>query len=120
MDEQAIEAKALTPLRDELNSIAAIADRRALAAWIGGSLRADVDPLNNTNFYTHRVFISYGQSWRNKYREEFARQIVLTDGHALDEYPADTVRNLDPWSTAFAIKPGQRLYLGPPDRVRVW
>jgi len=65
-------------------------------------------------------FISYGQSWRNKYREEFARQIVLTDGHALDEYRADTVRNLDPWSTAFAIKPGQRLYLGPPDRVRVW
>src|SRR2546425_1082021 len=43
MDEQAIEAKALTPLRDELKSIGAIGDRRALAAWIGGSLRADVD-----------------------------------------------------------------------------
>jgi putative endopeptidase len=65
-------------------------------------------------------FISYGQSWRSTYREEYARQIVLTDGHALDEYRADTVRNLDLWYDAFAVKPGQRLYLGPPDRVRVW
>src|SRR2546426_6948646 len=56
MDEQAIEAKALTPLRDELSSIAALGDRRALAAWIGGSLRADVDPLNATNFHTDRLF----------------------------------------------------------------
>jgi len=65
-------------------------------------------------------FISYGQSWRSKYREELARQIVLTDGHALDEYRADTVRNLDAWYSAFDVKPGQRLYLAPPDRVRVW
>ena len=35
-----------------------------------------------------------------KHREELARQIVLTDGHALDEYRADTVRNLDPWFSA--------------------
>jgi putative endopeptidase len=56
MDEQAIEAKALSPLRDELNSIAGISDQRALAAWIGSSLRADVDPLNNAQFHTDRLF----------------------------------------------------------------
>ena len=53
-------------------------------------------------------------------REELERQQVLTDGHAPDEYRADTVRNLDPWYIAFAVKPGQRLYLAQPDRVRVW
>jgi putative endopeptidase len=65
-------------------------------------------------------FISYGQNWRSTAREELARQLVLTDGHAPDEYRADTVRNLDAWYGALDVKTGQRLYLAPPDRVRVW
>ena len=65
-------------------------------------------------------FISYGQNWRNKYREAQARLIVTSDGHALDQYRADTVCNLDAWYAAFDVKAGQRLYLAPMDRVRVW
>ena len=65
-------------------------------------------------------FIGYGQNWRTKMREELARRLVLTDGHAPDEYRADTVRNLDAWYAAFDVKPGQRLFLAPPDRVRIW
>jgi putative endopeptidase len=65
-------------------------------------------------------FLSYGQNWRSKSREALARQLVLTDGHAPDEYRADTVRNLDAWYSAFDVKTGQRLYLAPSDRVRVW
>jgi putative endopeptidase len=30
------------------------------------------------------------------------------------------VRNLDAWYAAFAVKPGQALYLDPAARVRVW
>ena len=65
-------------------------------------------------------FISYGQTWRTKRREALARQLVLTDGHAPEEYRADTVRNLDGWYGAFDVNTGQRLFLSPPDRVRVW
>jgi putative endopeptidase len=79
------------------------------------SQRTDADAGDDQSF-----FISYGQTWRSKYREEFARQLVLANGHALDEYRADTVRNLDAWYDAFAVKPGQRLYLSPADRIRVW
>jgi predicted metalloendopeptidase len=56
MDEAAIEAKGIAPLKPQLDTIAAIGDRHALARAIGGSLRADVDPLNNTNFQTGHLF----------------------------------------------------------------
>jgi predicted metalloendopeptidase len=55
MDEAGIEAKGLTPLQATLDRIAAIADRKALARVLGGTLRSDVDALNNTNFYTDNV-----------------------------------------------------------------
>ncbi len=56
MDEAAIEAKGLAPLRPHLEAIAAIHDKKELAAALGQSLRADVDALNNTNFHTPHLF----------------------------------------------------------------
>jgi putative endopeptidase len=67
-----------------------------------------------------KFFISFGQNWRGKTREPALRDQILTDGHAPDEYRADTVRNIDAWHQAFDVKPTQRLYLPPDDRVRVW
>jgi putative endopeptidase len=56
MDTTAIEAAGLAPLKPTLDSIAAIADRKALARFLGSTLRADVDALNATNFYTENLF----------------------------------------------------------------
>ena len=56
MDEAAIEKRGLTPIQEELDAIRAISDRAALARYLGSGLRADVDALNNTNFYTDRPF----------------------------------------------------------------
>ena len=56
MDEAAIEAKGLAPLRPRLDSIATIRDKRELARALGESLRSDVDPLNDTNFHTANLF----------------------------------------------------------------
>jgi putative endopeptidase len=56
LDETAIEKAGLSPLRDELARIADIKDKRALAEALGATLRADVDPLNNTNFQTENLF----------------------------------------------------------------
>jgi len=67
-----------------------------------------------------RFFLAFAQSWRNKVREAALRQQILTDGHAPAMYRGDTVRNLDAWYPAFAVKPGQKLYLAPSDRVQVW
>jgi predicted metalloendopeptidase len=67
-----------------------------------------------------RFFISYAQTWRQKIRDAALRTQIATDGHAPDQYRADTVRNLDPWYEAFSVQPQQKLYLAPKDRVRVW
>jgi predicted metalloendopeptidase len=55
LDEAAIEAKGLVPLRPALDRIAEIADKAGLARALGETLRADVDVLNATNFYTPNV-----------------------------------------------------------------
>jgi predicted metalloendopeptidase len=65
-------------------------------------------------------FLSFAQSWRQKFREPELRRRVVVDGHAPAEYRADTVRNLDAWYQAFHVQPGQKLYLAPAERVRVW
>jgi putative endopeptidase len=56
MNENAIETKGLEPLRPHLQAIRDIKDKRELARALGESLRADVDPLNNTNFHTVNLF----------------------------------------------------------------
>jgi predicted metalloendopeptidase len=56
MDEGSIEAKGLAPLQPSLRAIDAIRDVLDLSRVLGGQLRADVDPLNSTNFYTDNLF----------------------------------------------------------------
>jgi Predicted metalloendopeptidase len=65
-------------------------------------------------------FIAFAQIYKAKSRDPALRQQLLTDGHSPSRYRADTVRNLDPWYAAFAVKSGETLYLSPENRVRIW
>src|SRR3954468_1091108 len=56
LDTDAIDRAGLAPARADLDAIAGIADKRQLSAAIGGTLRADTDPLNATNFQTENLF----------------------------------------------------------------
>ena len=76
--------------------------------------------LNGKPAHDEDFFVGYAQSWRSKPREELIRLQVTTDGHSPDEYRVATVRNLDPWYATFNAKPGQKMYLPPDKRVRVW
>jgi predicted metalloendopeptidase len=67
-----------------------------------------------------QFFVSFAQSWRNKMREPALRRRIVTDTHAPPEYRSDTVRNLDAWYAAFGVKEGQKLFLAPGDRARVY
>ncbi len=56
MDQAGIESRGLKPIEPYLTAIAAISNKTQLARALGESLRADVDPLNNTNFNTEHLF----------------------------------------------------------------
>lgn len=56
MDEAGIEQHGIAPVQPQLKAIETIADKAGLARALGGEMRADVDLLNATNFYTDRLF----------------------------------------------------------------
>ncbi len=67
-----------------------------------------------------RFYLGFAQIWRTKYREPALRKQVLSDPHAPGETRVDEVRNRDDWYQAFGVKPGDKLYLAPAERVKVW
>jgi predicted metalloendopeptidase len=68
-----------------------------------------------------RFFLAYAQVWREKYRDGTLREIVMADVHSPSRFRVNgPLPNLDVWYTAFDVKPGDKMYIAPPDRVRIW
>jgi len=68
-----------------------------------------------------RVFLGWAQVWREKIREETLRQRLHTDPHSPAVYRVNgTIRNIAGWYDAFDVKPGDKLYVAPDDRVHIW
>jgi predicted metalloendopeptidase len=101
-------------------NIADVAGLGAAYEAYKASLNGKPAPVINGLTGDQRFFIAFAQSWAVKSRPETLRQIVLTDAHAPEQFRAQTVRNIDSWYPAFSVKPGQKLYLAPDKRVKIW
>jgi endothelin-converting enzyme/putative endopeptidase len=88
----------------------------AYRASLGGKEAPVIDGYSGDQ----RFFIAFAQSWATKMRDELMRNRLATDGHAPGMYRALTVRNIDAWYKAFNVQPGDKLYLPPEQRVKVW
>ena len=78
-------------------------------------------PVINGMTGDQRFFVAYGYSWQRKNREGALRAQLLTDEHSPAEYRVNgVVRNMDEWYKAFNVKPGDKMYLPPEERVRIW
>jgi putative endopeptidase len=100
-----------------------IADVAGIAAAYDGyqaSLSGKAAPMQDGFSGDQQFFIAFGQNWGSKTREAALRQEVMTDPHAPAEFRAATVRNIDAWYAAFNVQPEEKLYLAPPERVRIW
>jgi predicted metalloendopeptidase len=91
----------------------------ALDAW-RASLGGKPAPVIGGLTGEQQFFLAFAQMYRAKFREPALRRLLLTNGHSPGFYRALTVRNLDPWYRAFGVEPGEKLYLAPAERVRIW
>jgi len=100
-----------------------IADLGGLAAAYDAyhaSLAGKTAPVVNGFSGDQQFFLAFAYLWCDKSSEAYLRAKVLTDEHSPDEFRVATVRNLDAWYAAFNVQPGDKLYLAPSDRVRIW
>jgi putative endopeptidase len=85
------------------------------------SLNGENPPVIDGFTGVQRVFLGYGQVWRNKSRDEALRQQIMTDPHSPSKYRANgAVRNVPEFYEAFDVVEGDALYLPPEKRVKIW
>ncbi len=85
------------------------------------SLKGKPAPVIDGLTGDQRFFMGFAQVWRMKMRE--AQQIVQikTDPHSPGQFRANgTMRNQPGFYDAFGVKPGDKMYLAPKDRVIMW
>jgi putative endopeptidase len=84
------------------------------------SLNGKPGPVIDGFAAEQRFFMGYAQIYRSLSREDYMRQALATDPHSPGEWRSAEVRNVDAWYAAFAVKPGQKSYLEPDQRVKIW
>ena len=90
---------------------------RAYRVSLAGKEAPVIDGLTGDQ----RFFIGYAQTWRTNDREAALRQQLLSDPHSPGEYRANVpVANIDAFQRAFGVKPGDKMYRAPAERVRIW
>lgn len=99
-----------------------IADLAGLASAFDAyrkSLGARATDRSYVRQQDREFFIAFAQAWRTT-MSNAALRAQLTNDHAPEMYRISTVRNLDAWYDAFDVRPGQRLFLEPKARARIW
>jgi putative endopeptidase len=93
----------------------------AYAAYRRYTARHGEPPVIDGYTGDQRFFMAYAQSWQGKRREGAVRAQLLSDPHSPEEFRVNgIVRNFERWYKAFNVKPGDKLYLPPEQRVHVW
>ena len=70
---------------------------------------------------TQRFFLSWAQICRGNALPETAAQMILTDPHSPGMHRANgPVVNIDVWYEAFNIQPGDKMYVAPEKRTKIW
>ncbi len=82
-----------------------------------GKTPADIDGFDGDQ----RLLISYAQSWQGKVRDDTLKMRLVADVHSPYDFRViGPMRNVDAWYTEFKVQPGDKYYLAPEDRVRIW
>jgi putative endopeptidase len=101
-----------------------IADLAGLAIALDAyhaSLNNDAAPVIDGLSGDQRFFLAFAQAWRGTARDDYIRRLTISDPHAYRSFRVNgAVRNTDAWYQAFGVQPGDKLYLEPEQRARIW
>jgi putative endopeptidase len=68
-----------------------------------------------------RFFLALGNAWRTKMTDEMSRQLINIDSHSPDNWRVlGPLMNFEPFYKAFNLKPGNKMYREPKDRIKIW
>jgi putative endopeptidase len=68
-----------------------------------------------------RVLLGWAQAWRGKVSDDYVRKQVVSDEHSPRQFRViGPTRNIDTWYEAYHVQPGDKMYLPPNERVRIW
>ena len=85
------------------------------------SLNGQPSPVLDGITGDQRFFYGWAQVWQSKMRDDALRNQIATDPHSPAEFRViGPLRNVDAWYEAFDVQPGDKYYLAPADRVRIW
>jgi putative endopeptidase len=85
------------------------------------SLNGKEPPVIDGYTGDQRFFLGWAQVWRRLYREPELKRRLVTDPHSPSQYRCNgIVSNMDAFYEAFSVKPGDKMYIAPEDRVRIW
>lgn len=85
------------------------------------ALGGQAAPIRDGFTGDQRFFMGLAQVWQSKFREGEARSRVLSDVHSPAAFRViGSTRNVDAWYEAFDVKPGDKYYLPPEQRVKLW
>jgi putative endopeptidase len=101
-----------------------IADNAGLAIALKAyhlSLNGKPAPVIDGYTGDQRLFLSFGQVWRTKMRDSAVRTQTMSNEHTVAEFRViGPTRNQDAWYDGFEVKPGEKYYLAPAERVHLW
>ncbi len=84
---------------------------------LGGREAPVIDGLTGDQ----RFFIGWAQVWRRKHRVDDLKNRLLVDPHSPAEFRVNgAVRDVPAFFSAFQVKPGDKMYLPPDRRVKIW
>ena len=85
------------------------------------SLQGKPSPVLDGFTGDQRVYLGWAQVWRGKSRDDALKQQIASDPHSPGYYRVNgTIRNQPGWYSAFDVKAGDKLYVAPADRVKIW
>lgn len=90
---------------------------RAMVKYYQGQGASDAEMLQAKREF----FLAYANIWAGVFSEEYIIRRIETNIHSIAPIRVNgIVRHMDEWYDAYGIKPTDKLYLAPDQRVRIW